>query len=71
MLHDCHLQSIEHLNFFKIEVRCFPLQLAHVLLLRQSKTRCLVLVQSKQNSFFESINLPSWVPLTISHSLDL
>ena len=56
--------------FSQIEVRCFSLQLAHALLMRQSEARCSGTVQLKHNFFFQRISLRSGVPLTNSHLLD-
>ena len=52
------------IKLVQIDVKCFPLQLAQVLLLRQSEAWCLGHAQLKHNLFFESISL-------VTHSLDL
>ena len=57
--------------FSQIEVRCFSLQLAHALLMRQSEAGCLGTVQLKYNFFFQRLSLRSGVPLTNSYLLDL
>ena len=68
MLHSYHLKLIEHLTFFsQIKVWCFYLQLACVLLLRQSEAWCLWHIQLKHNFFFWE-DQPAF---TNSHPLDL